>query len=179
MKKLISLFLVLIICCFMCGCGKEEIPSSDVTGTTNIKQGIVSEDFDEDGTGKLKCSQEAVAGEGIDVDLSYLVSYKNGNILELVSIQKVVSSDKSSLDLYENAYRGISKNYDNLKYYDGVVVRDSNSVTYTITINYDKIDIKKLLEIEGEEDNIVKNGKAKLSLWLDLAGKMGTVCEEV
>ena len=56
---------------------------------------------------------------------------------------------------------------------------NSNSVTYTIYIDYDKIDVDGLLSIEGAEDNIIKRGKAKLSLWLDLAGKMGTLCEEV
>ena len=163
----------------MCGCGKEEIPSNDVTGTTNIKQGIVSEDFDEDGTGKLKCSQEAVAGEGIDVDLSYLVSYKNGNILELVSVQKVISEKQDSLSVYEDAYKNIANNYKDLGFYDTSIVRESNSVSYTAIINYEKINIDKLLRIEGEEDNIIKNGKAKLALWLELAGKVGTVCEEV
>lgn len=49
---------------------------------------------------------------------------------------------------------------------------------YDAIINYDKIDIDKLLEIEGEEDNIIVGNKAKLSLWLELAGKVGTVCEE-
>ena len=57
-------------------------------------------------------------------------------------------------------------------------MRDGNSVTYTATISYDKININKLLQIEGEEDNIIKNGQAKLSLWLELASKVGTVCEE-
>ena len=66
-----------------------------------------------------------------------------------------------------------------MKYYDTNIVRDSNSVTYTIYIDYDKIDVDGLLSIEGAEDNIIKRGKAKLSLWLDLAGKMGTLCEEV
>jgi uncharacterized lipoprotein YehR (DUF1307 family) len=164
----------------VCGCGKEEEKKSisDVTGTTTIKQNIVDESFNENGTGTLKCSTEAVADEGIDVDLNYTIKYKNGNILELVSIQKVSSENDGNLDLYENAYKNIAEKYYGLEYYDNDIVRDSNSVSYTITINYDKIDIKKLLAIEGEEDNIIKNGKAKLSLWLDLAGKMGTVCEE-
>ena len=66
-----------------------------------------------------------------------------------------------------------------MKYYDTNIVRDSNSVTYTIFINYDKINTNELLNIEVAEDNIIKSGKAKLSLWLDLAGRMGTICEEV
>ena len=181
--KKISLFLI-VFCLILVstGCSEEkktESSDTDVTGTTTVKQTIVDDSFDKNGTGMLKCNTKAEAGDGIDVDLNYSVKYKNGNILELISIQKVTSDNQDSLDLYENAYKNIAKNYNGLNYYDKNIVRDSNSVTYTITINYDKIDLKELLAIEGAEDNIVKSGKAKLSLWLELAGKMGTTCEEV
>ena len=181
--KKISLLLVVLICClFLCGCSvekRENTSTTDVTGTTTVKKTIVSEDFDMNGTGKLKCRTEASAGEGIDVDLNYEINYKKGNILNLKSIQKIISNDSASLDLYETSYANIAKGYKSLKYYDTNIVRDSNSVTYTIYIDYDKIDVDGLLSIEGAEDNIIKRGKAKLSLWLDLAGKMGTLCEEV
>ena len=176
------IFLVLIFACvfFLGGCsetGKEQ--SNDITGTTNIKESIVSDDFDENGVGMLKCSTEAYAEEGMDVELRYTLKYKNGNILELVSVQKVISEKQDSLSVYENAYKNIANNYKDLCFYDTSIVRESNSVSYTAIINYEKINIDKLLRIEGEEDNIIKNGKAKLSLWLELAGKVGTVCEEV
>ena len=184
MKTKISfLILILIIFVFISGCSSTDVSdsvrgSTDVSGTTTVKKTIVPEDFDSDGVGMLKCSTEAYAGEGIDVNLKYAVKYNNGNILELISVQNVVSESQDSLDLYEDAYKKIALNYNGLNYYVTDIVRDSNSVTYTITINYDEINVKKLLEIEGEEDNIIKNGKAKLSLWLDLASKMGTLCEE-
>ena len=186
MKKLIKkISLFLIIFCLIVistGCSeekKEGNSSTDITGTTTVKETIVDDDFDKNGTGMLKCITKAEAGEGIDVDLNYTIKYKRGNILELISVQKVSSDNNDSLDVYENAYKNISKSYDGLEYYDTKIVRNGNSVTYTITINYDKIDVSELLAIEGEEDNIIKSGKAKLSLWLELAGKMGTTCEEV
>ena len=177
MKKIC--LLALLIACFVSGCTFEKDKgTTNVNGTTTIKQTIVADDFDRNGSGMLKCTTEAEAGENIDVDLKYNVSYKNGNILNLVSIQKVTSSEKESLDLYENAYADIARHYAGLEHYNTDIVRDSNSVTYTITINYNKIDINKLLDIEGADDNIIKNGKANLFLWLDLAEGMGTVCEE-
>ena len=94
------------------------------------------------------------------------------------SISKVTSLDNDVLDGYENAYQGISDNYKGLDYYDTRLIRDSNSVTYEMIINYDKIDTNKLLAIEGDEDNIILDGKTKLSLWLKLAEKFGTTCEE-
>ena len=43
----------------------------------------------------------------------------------------------------------------------------------------DKVDIDKLIEIEGEEDNIFENKIPKVSKWLDLSKKFGTTCELV
>lgn len=176
------IFLVLIFVCtfFLGGCSEvEKELNNDITGTTNVKETIVPDDFDNNGTGMLKCSTEAYAEEGMDVELKYTVKYKSGNILELVSVQKVITEKQDSLSVYEDAYKNIADNYVGLDYYDTSIIRDGNSVSYTAVINYEKININKLLNIEGEEDNIIKNGKAKLSLWLDLASKVGTVCEEV
>lgn len=179
-KKLSCLFLLIIIAFFVSGCSDDEkVNNQDITGTTNVKENIVSDDFDKNGTGMLRCSTEAYAEEGMDVELRYTIKYKAGDILELISVQKVISEKQDSLSTYEDAYKKIANNYTGLEFYDTDIVRDSNSVTYTTIINYEKININKLLDIEGKEDNIIKNGKAKLSLWLDLASKVGTTCEEV
>ena len=97
----------------------------------------------------------------------------------LHSIDKVISEDSASLDQYEKAYRGIAKNYEGLKYYDITITRDSNSVTNDVVINYGKIDTKKLLDIEGEEDNVIVDGKVALETWVGFAEQFGTVCEKV
>ena len=41
------------------------------------------------------------------------------------------------------------------------------------------LDIDTLLAIEGEEDNIIEDGKAKVDKWLTLAKKFGTKCTVV
>lgn len=178
-RKILSL---VIFCSFflilVSGCDKKTQSSADFNDSVVTDVTVVDEDFDEEGTGVLNCTTPAAANDGIDVTLNYFVTYKRGNILELHSVAKITSSDQNNLDIYEKSYQSISDNYKNLKYYDTSIVRDSNTLTYDVTINYDKIDVDALLDIEGEEDNIIDNGKAKLSLWLDLAGKMGTTCEE-
>lgn len=92
-------------------------------------------------------------------------------------MEEVVSDDADTLDEYETAYINIYKNYEDLEYYDTSVVRTSNSVTNDTIINYKKIDTNKLLEIEGEEDNIIKDGKVKLDDWLDFTSQFGMECE--
>ena len=126
-----------------------------------------------------KCSRTGNAGSGIDVSLNYDLYY-TGDILNILhSEEKVVATNESDLDTYEEAYKKIYKNYEGLKYYDAKVERGDTSVTSDLTINYDKIDIDALLSIEGEDDNIIENGKAKVDKWITLAKKFGTKCEDV
>ena len=175
--RLSKLFLVLLVLLFLvCGCSNQE--DVDDLDDDVSKKAIVDEDFDREGSGTLKCVTAAYAEDGVDVDLSYVVTYKNGNILRLKSKSVIISSNQESLDKYEDAYKNISVGYKGLKYYEAEVLRESDKVTYNTSIDYSNIDIDKLLDIEGEEDNIIKKGKAKLSLWLDLAEKIGTTCEE-
>ncbi len=164
-----SLIIVFLICLFF------------ITGCTEDKNEVISNN-EKVNTADMKikhCTREASAGSDIDVELSYDLYYTGEDLNILHSQEKVSSEKKESLDLYEDAYKKVQANYEGLKYYDAKVIREEKTVTSDITINYDKIDIEKLLEIEGEEDNIIENGKAKVDAWLTLAKKFGTKCEDI
>lgn len=125
----------------------------------------------------LTCSREATAGTGIDVSLNYKIYYTGEYIQILHSVEKVTSENTKDLDEYESAYKKIYENYKELKYYDNTVTRNKNSVISDTTINYGKIDTDQLLEIEGEEDNVISDGKVKVSDWVTFAEKFGTKCD--
>ena len=111
-----------------------------------------------------------------EVSLQYEIYY-TGEVLNLIqSEEKVISSDEEILDKYEKAYKDIHAHYEGLEYYDTEVIRGDTTVTSTIIINYDKINIPALLSIEGEKDNIVEDGIPKVDKWLELAKKFGTQC---
>ena len=139
MKKIISLIIIITVTMLITGCNSNE-------NETKYKQGT------------LICSREGNITNG-STNLEYLINYKDGNIITLHSIEEVVSDDEEILDTYENAYKNIFKAYENLKYYENTVVRDSTSVVSNTIINYDKVDINALLAIEGAEDNIIQDGK--------------------
>ena len=152
-----------------------------ITGCTSSKNQVISNG--EKVTTKemvhKHCTRQGNGTSGVDVSLNYDIYY-TGDILNiLVSEEKVTASNQDSLTQYEDAYKKIHENYKGLEYYDTKVERTDDSVTSSITINYDKIDIEKLLEIEGEEDNIIENKQAKVTKWLELAKKFGTKCKEV
>ena len=125
------------------------------------------------------CTRTATAGDDVDVKLEYDLYYKDDVLLKLESVEQITSKDEETLDTYESAYKNIHKNYEGLKYYDTSVNREKESVTSKIVIEYKKIDIDKLIEIEGEEDNIFENKVPKASKWKELAKKLGAKCEVV
>ena len=167
-KKIFILILVCTIFLTACSSKKDETKvesNGEWGGVSSMKH--------------KKCSRTGNAGSGIDVSLNYDLYY-TGDILNILhSEEKVVATNESDLDTYEEAYKKIYKNYEGLKYYDAKVERGDTSVTSDLTINYDKIDIDALLSIEGEDDNIIENGKAKVDKWITLAKKFGTKCEDV
>ena len=90
----------------------------------------------------------------------------------LHSQEKVTGSDQSLLDEYEEAYKNIKDQYKGLRYYDITVTRDDNSVIYDTVINYEKLDMKKLREIEPEiegQDDIYKNDKYAKNMKIPLS----------
>ncbi len=169
-KKNKLILLLIIISFFIVGCSttnKEVNKSKEVKSIDDISVKA----------GYLECSREGTTSSG-EPFFNYRIKYKNDEILELNSVEGITTDDSQLLDEYEAAYKEINKNYKNLDYYESTVVRNDSSVARNTTINYEKIDIQELLEIEGEEDNIIVDGKASLAVWLDFAGKFGTTCQE-
>ena len=170
MKK--KVIFLLIIGLFLVGCQvKEESKDSFESSSSNS-----------DASSNVMIHQHCTRSgslNGGEVELNYEL-YSTGEVLNrLESYEKVISSNSDLLNTYEDAYQKINKNYEGLEYYDASVVREDDFVLNTIKIDYDHIDIKKLLDIEGEEDNIIEDGVAKVDKWLELAKKFGTTCNEV
>ena len=91
----------------------------------------------------------------------------DGYIKILKSQEEVTSNSQEVLDEYENAYRKIFKVYDSVEHYNTKVTREDNKVIANIDIDYRKVDMDKIVQIENitDEDNLVIHGKIKLSNW--------------
>ena len=162
MKK-IMMGIILLLCIFLiCGCQDEN------DNENSLSKKEVHE----------HCVRAGVIDDG-EVSLQYDLYYKGEVLNRLVSEEEVTSSNSSTLDTYENAYREIHKRYDSLKYFEAKVVREEDSVTSKVVIHYDKVNMDQLLSIEGEKDNIIENGVAKVNKWKELAKKFGTSCTVV
>ncbi len=132
------------------------------------------------GLNHVECTRDAyVDDDTTDVDINIDIYYDNNDYIKVLkSVEKITSTDGKLLSQYEESYKKIYDAYKDIKYYDNEVERTETSVTSTTTINYGKVDMDKVLEIEGEEDNVkVVDGKIKLSDWKSFAKKYGTTCK--
>lgn len=192
-KKIISLILLVAIIITLSGCNNNNTTTkennSNEESTTNNNTSINSDansydkgylevsEEDANGLETMSCTRDGNGTDGAEVKLNYTLYYQGEYLQILHSKEQVITEDQDILNEYQNAYINIYKNYENLEYYDTSVVREDNSVTNDTVINYGKLDTDKLLEIEGAEDNIIKNGKVKLDDWLKFAEQFGTKCE--
>lgn len=174
MKKLIKITSVLVILILLVtGCvdKKEE--------NTNTKGNKVKKTSDlVDNVGSLSCTRTGSVENG-NGEFNYIVNYQDGEIVEIYSIESVSSDSQDVLKEYEEAYRKIDSYYEDIENYVTEIRLEENKVTHIIDINYKKIDIKKLIELEGEEDNIFEDNKPMLNKWLELSKKLGVSCYEL
>lgn len=187
-KKIISLLLLIIIAITLVGCGNKKENSTSTNTTTNQTTTVTNPDSYNRGSlnipetevanmEKKVCTRQGSGEDSSEVKLNYTLYYQGEYLQILHSIEQVITEDQEILDQYQNAYINIYKNYETLEYYETSVIREKDSVTNDTVINYAKLDTDKLLEIEGEEDNIIKDGKVKLDDWLEFAEQFGTTCE--
>ena len=151
------------------GCEKEKSSSPVISDGKEINTSKMVHEH---------CTRAGTISNG-EVSLNYDLYYTGQVLNVLVGEEKVMSPSDEILDTYEEAYRKIHQHYKDLDYYDTDIIRGDTTVMSKVTINYDEIDIKELLSIEGEEDNIIEDGVAKVEKWKTLAKKFGTSCEVV
>ena len=165
MKKIVSILLVVILAFFfVTGCDDDAKEAVQVKASK--------------GESTLKCSRTAAGMNNATASLNYTIYYKGDYVTKTVSIERVESDDSSVLDQYEESYNKIFIPYKDIDYYDNNVDRTSNSVTSTTVINYEKVDTKKILEIEGENGNIYEeDGKVKKDTLVSFFKKYGAKCE--
>ena len=113
----------------------------------------------------IRCTRTATSAEGenVKIKLSYEIYYKDQYVKKVIATDKVTSSDQSIIEQYASSYKKVYQAYDGLDHFSNKIETTKSSMTSVTEIDYAHIDTEKLLEIEGEENNVIdKNGKVPL-----------------
>lgn len=170
MSKKVGIIFTLILF-LITGCHSNS--QDDITSTS-----IDEKNYDTKNFQYITCSRDTETSDDSEVEIQYEIYYNDDQYIEILkSSERVTSTNQETLEKYKEAYEQVYSVYDGLKYYDNEVTKDDNSVTSITYINYGKIDMNKLMDIEGTEDNVaVTDGKIKLDDWKSFAKKYGTQC---
>lgn len=155
-KKYKLLFLIVAVIFLITGCENSEEKDYQVINCRRIPN---------------------IADVNTTAELTYQIYYEDEYVKKTISKEVVTSSDEKTLKEYKDAFENVFSKYKDIKYYENEVTTTSGTVTSTTTIDYDKVDTAKIIEIEGEKGNIfTEDKKVKLQTLLDLYQKNGTEC---
>ena len=128
----------------------------------------------------IKCTKQATLSDSsTTADLEYQIYYEGDYVKKTISTEMITSSNDNTLEEYKKSYENVFKKYEGIKYYDNTVTMSGNTVTSKTIINYDKVDSKKIIEIEGDDGNIFEDdGKVKLDTLLQVYKKYGSNCDD-
>lgn len=147
MKKWIIMGLFL---CFVCGCSDENY---------------------------IECNNSSSLEDNLSVRSQYILYYKGSYITKVKSKEFIESTDASLLEKYKIQIEEDYKEFNQLDYYSNTVSIEDDTLISSTIINYEKIDMKKLIEIDSSNQEMITNGKIKLEDLKRLYLQGGATCK--
>ena len=108
--------------------------------------------------------------------LSYKMDFKLKNVTKLETKEIIESEDEELIKTYKSSLEELMNKYKDLKYYKTKIDNKNNKLIVKTTIEYDKIDMKKYLEIEGKK-TYIKHNKLKVTKLKEIYEKNGAKCQ--
>ncbi len=163
------LFVLLVGIVLLTGCGKTESNKQQ-----EEKQNEVQEQQEEK---TMECSRTATVAEGVQLDVKYTVTYVGEDVKKVYSNEKVISENKQYLEAYKTQVDKIYAPYKDLQYYDTNVRIEGNTLISEATIQYDKIDTDKMIEIDSANATLIRDGKVKVADLKTAYSTLGATCK--
>lgn len=140
MKKMFALGCTLVAAICLTGCGSDD------------KEKVMT------------CTKEQTVSTGLKGEYTYEVSYKGKYVTVLRSTEKLIAEDdvKSTLPMYKDAVENVYKPYKDVKHYSAKVEVKDDTLTSTVEIDYSKVDTDKLISIDANNAQLIKDGKVKI-----------------
>lgn len=130
------------------------------------------------GNSKIMVCNSSTTSDEVKRTSSYNVTYKNGYVTKLETTESITTASSSKLLLYKSALEKQYEDYNNIKYYDNSITIKGNELISKTIIDYSKVDTKKMIEVNKENENLIVNGKVKVSALESLYKKNNISCKK-
>ena len=156
-KKLLILGIIALVLITGCGQGSKDI--------------TVKEE-------KMVCTRTGNMNN-LEMDFNYEIYYEGNNVNKVQTTEKITSEDTSVLEQSKQQIENLYSNFDNIENYNYNVVIEGNTLTSTTDINYEKIDIDELLEIDSSISQLLNDdNKIDLEKITQVYEQTGATCEK-
>lgn len=125
----------------------------------------------------MKCSR-TINQSSIKMNLAYNVTYKGDYITKVESTEEIITDSTETLELYKTQIESTTASFKDIEYYDHEVTIEGDTLTSTITIDYEKIDTDKLIEIDSSMKQLIKDGKVSVDDIESVYNQLGITCEK-
>ena len=127
-------------------------------------------------SGVLTCTRTAKQGN-IDLSLNYKIAYTGEYVNTIETTEIVKSEDQNTLNLYKTQLENVYEPYKSIDYYENEVTIEGDTLTSKTKIDYEHINVDDLIEIDSANEQILKDGKAKVSDFRSMYESIGASCK--
>lgn len=108
--------------------------------------------------GKLVCTLSSAPGDP-HADYTYTAYFKFWKVNKIVTEEVITSKNKKILEIFEQQEKDINKEFEILDFYERNINLEGKHLTSVTTIDYDRIDYKKMASIGNKVTNKEKSLK--------------------
>ena len=116
--------------------------------------------------------------EDYSIDLSYQIEHDGKYVSRILSTEKVFSEDEYLLMSFQDMINEDQDIYKGLKHYKHSTNISDGVLTSIVDINYKKINTTKMINLDSNNENLIKNGKVSIDDIKLYYEDLGTTCYE-
>ena len=126
----------------------------------------------------ITCVMDDVSYDGYTLDSEYIVNY-SGDYVDIVVTTETVTSDSEDILDYMEEYLNQNYEFSDETYggYTYNVLRSSNQVSATVTIDYSVMDLEQFKEDQPSISSYIEDGKFLVDGIVEMYESFGATCE--
>ena len=115
--------------------------------------------------------------DNLTIKATHSISIKDKYVTTLITKEVLSSNDVDTLYNYKSLLEDKYSKYQDIKYYDNKMTISNNELIITTKIDYQKIDVTKLIEIDKNNKQLFTNNKVYYKDLKKQYEQLGAICK--